>query len=431
MAKKEIATVEKSALDSIFDKLIQEQNRLVPGSAAAGTEMFAAVNNWISTGSLILDTVISNKRTGGWPVGRTIELFGEESIGKSTLIYSGMAGVQKQGGVAIYYDVEQAGSKEMMQACGVNLGRIIISNSTSIEEIFKTLEATLNTIIGTKELNGKPVLICMDSYAQMSTDAEIESGYEFNMNVSTKKAVQMGKALRKITPVLNKANACLIVINQTRDKIGIAYGDPTTTPGGKALKFAASVRIKLTGKTPVKIMDPNIEREYRSKVVEWEEQCKIWKEKGGSKGTGEAKPSKPLKPHGDEIIVGYDLIARTEKNKLAPPKREGEFRIVFLQGVVEEPAWLDYAIKFGIVDYVNSFTYKIVDPRFADTKPFVREKWSETLADAELYDFVREGLKDGLIRSAASEPVEDNDEDEDETLDEETMMPLSSPEFPG
>jgi len=215
------------ALDSIFEKLIQEQNKLVPGSAAGGNEMFANVNTWISTGSMILDTIISNKQTGGWPAGRTIELYGEESIGKSTLVYAGMAGVQRLGGIAIYYDVEQAGSLEMMRANGVDPNRLIVSNLTSIEEIFKTLEATLTTIINTKEFKGKPVYICLDSYAQMTTEAEVEAGYEFNMNISTKKAVQMGKALRKITPFLNKANACLVVINQTRDKLGVVYGDPT------------------------------------------------------------------------------------------------------------------------------------------------------------------------------------------------------------
>ncbi len=398
MAKKDVQ--ENSVLDSIFDKLIEDQNKLVPGSSASGEQMFAAVNNWIGTGAMVLDTVISNKPEGGWPVGRTIEIYGEESIGKSTLMFSGMAGVQAQGGVAIYYDVEQAGSQEMMKACGVDLRRLIISNLVSIEEIFKTLEKTLTTIINTKELKGKPVLVVMDSFAQMTTDAEVEAGYEFNMNVSTKKAVQMGKALRKITPFLNKANACLIVINQTREKIGVSFGDPTVTPGGKALKFAASVRVQLMGKTPVKIMDPNVEREYRAKVVEWDEECRKWKEAGGSKGTGLPKPKKPDRPKGDEIIVGYDIIAKTIKNKVGPPKREAEFRIVFLQGVVEEPVWLDYAIKFGLVDMVNSFTFKINNPKFDYVGGFVRDKWLEVLSDVELYDFVKENIRKNLIRSA-------------------------------
>lgn len=420
MAKKKTAKQDNSALDSIFEKLIQDQNKMVPGSAVSGEEMFAAINTWIPSGSMIMDTILSNKEIGGWPAGRTIELYGEESIGKSTLVFSGMAGVQQLGGVAIYYDVEQAGSQEMMQACGVDLRRLVISNLVSVEEIFKTLEGTLTTIINTKELKGKPVLICMDSFAQMTTDAEVEAGYDFNMNVSTKKAVQMGKALRKITPFLNKANACLIIINQTRDKLGVVYGDPTTTPGGKALKFAASIRVQLQGKTPVKIMDPNIEREYKARIVEWEEACKQWKDAGGSKGTGQSKPEKPKKPKGDEIIIGYDIIAKTIKNKVAPPRREAEFRIVFLQGVVEEPAWLDYAIKFGTVELVNSFTYKIADPKFG-VGEFTREQWLETLADAELYEHIKSNIKKNLVKKAddLDAAVANGDMDDEESENNE------------
>jgi len=225
MAKKKKA--DDSALDGVFAKLISEQNRAVPGSATTGTEMFSTVRMWIPTSSVIMDTILSNKETGGWPVGRTIELYGEESIGKSTLTFAAMAQTQQMGGLAIYYDVEQAGSQEMMKANGVDLSRLIISNCTSVEEIFSTLETTLTTIINTKELRGKPIFVCMDSLAQMSTDAEIDSDYEHNMNIDLKKAKQMGKCLRKITPFLNKANACLIIINQLRDKPGVTYGDPT------------------------------------------------------------------------------------------------------------------------------------------------------------------------------------------------------------
>jgi len=410
MEKKD--SVSKTALDSIFSRLISDQNKLIPGSAASGEEMFAEIRTWVSTGSMIFDTIISNRDKGGWPAGRTVELYGEESIGKSTLVYAGMAGVQKQGGIAIYYDVEQAASKEMMKACGINLSQLISSNLTEIEDIFKTLEGTLTTIISSKELRDKPVFICMDSYAQMSTDAETQAGYEFNMNVSTKKAIQMGKALRKITPFLNKANACLVVINQTRENVGVTFGDPTITPGGKALKFAASLRVQLLGKTPVKMMDPNLEREYLNQLKEWEEACTIWREGGGTKTMG-PKPQKPPKPVGDEIIVGYDVVARTVKNKVGPPKREAEFRIMFLQGVIEEYAWLDYAIKFNLVENINSYTYKLTDPKFSSTKEFVRDKWVEILADAEVYDYIHDNVKKGLIRKT-SEITTTNDEEEEE-----------------
>lgn len=195
-----------------------------------------------------------------------------------------------------------------------------------------------------------------------------------------------------------------------------------TTPGGKALKFAASVRVQLAGKTPVKIMDPNIEREYKAQITQWEEECRIWKENGSSKGTGMPKPSKPTKPKGDEIIIGYDVIAKTVKNKVGPPKREAEFRIIFLQGVVEEPAWLDYAIKFGLVELVNSYTFKLSDPKFISTPQFEREQWLDILSDIDVYEYIKEKVKTGLIREAgsviASGPIESDDDDDDDEISE-------------
>lgn len=222
-----MAKENKVGVDDIFAKLIAEQNSISPGAAIAGDEMFSAVKMWIPTGSTILDTIIANKPDGGWPAGRTVEIYGQESIGKSTLVFSGLANVQKMGGIAMYFDVEQAGSQEMMENNGVDLSRLIVSKLTSIEEIFKVLEKNLQTIINTKSYKDKPVLVCMDSLAQMTTDAELEADYDFNMNINLKKAVQIGKALRKITPYLNEANACLIIINQLRDAPGVTYGDPT------------------------------------------------------------------------------------------------------------------------------------------------------------------------------------------------------------
>jgi len=191
-----------------------------------------------------------------------------------------------------------------------------------------------------------------------------------------------------------------------------------TTPGGKALKFAASVRIKLEGKTPVKIMDPTVENQYRTFLTEWDQQCKDWKAAGGSKGTGMAKPAKPVKPKGDEIIIGYDVIAKTIKNKIAPPKREAEFRIVFTRGIVEEYAWLDYAIKYGLVDLVNSFTYRLIE--FPDAGHFTRDEWVKTISDVEIYEHVRSRIKTSLIRpidDLAASAIPEDEEDPDEKVE--------------
>lgn len=558
------------ATGNIISQLIAQQNSILPGAAVSGDDMFSAVNYWIPTGSVVLDTIISNKPEGGWPAGRTVELYGQESIGKSTLIFAGFAQVQKAGGIAIYFDVEQAGSPEMMRANGVDLSQLVVSNLTSIEEIFKVLEQNLKTIIATKAYRSKPVLICMDSLAQMSTDAEIEADYDFNMNVDLKKARQIGKALRKITPYLNKANACLIIINQLRDAPGVMYGDPTcvdpytsiieildnedviekisfadlakkldinlekegatditdrniliksydidkgievfkpmthfvvkpsvdkycvvknpetgevinttlhhrfydflnddfilasdlfdvnndvsivnkpmqvvdcsvqdtetywcngflnsnTTPGGKAVKFAASVRIKLSGKTPVKMLDPIAQEMYENAVEGWEEECEEWKLAGGNKGGG-PKPVKPKKSDykGDEVTIGYDVIAKTIKNKVGPPDREAEFRIIFTEGIIEEEAWFDYAQKFKIIENENSFTYKFTEVSGINFKDatgepilFKREDWlSSAMSDVEVREQVKKKITNMLvkvIKGALVAPTKLGDEEE-------------------
>lgn len=220
-------TVSAAPVDEIFSQLIKEQNVLFPGAAASGDQMFSNVKIWVPTGSATLDTIISNQQTGGWPCGRIIEVYGQEAIGKSTLAFQAMANTQKMGGVPIYFDVEQAGSKDMMKACGVDMNRIIISGLTSVEEIFAAMEQNLTTIINSKTYKDKPVFIVVDSLAQMTTDGEIEAGFEANMNITLAKAKAIGKALRKISPFLRKANACLYIVNQLRDAPGVTYGDPT------------------------------------------------------------------------------------------------------------------------------------------------------------------------------------------------------------
>ena len=239
MAKEEKKS--SSELDKFFGQMVKDHESIAPGSATTGDKMFAEVKTWINTGSDILDTIISNdKNCGGWPTGRTIELYGEEAIGKSTLVFTGFAKVQKAGGIAIYFDIEQAGARNMMEACGIDMHRLIYSNNSGLEEIFQAIEKNLNTIINSGLFKDKPVLVALDSLAQMMPEAEIEGNFDFNMNISLKKAIQLGKAIRKITPLLNKANACLIIINQLRDTPG-GYGDTCVDPYTTKIKIKYQV----------------------------------------------------------------------------------------------------------------------------------------------------------------------------------------------
>jgi len=407
MAKKE---KEVSKVDDIFSQLITEQNNLFTGAAASGADMFSDVKMYISTGSAIFDTVISNKEVGGWPCGRIVEVFGEEAIGKSTLAFQAMANCQKMGGIPIYFDVEQAGSREMMKACGVDLNRLIISGLTSIEEVFGAMEQNLTTIINNKAYKDKPIFIVIDSLAQMTTDAEVEADYDNNMMLNTLKAKQIGKALRKISPFLRKANACLYIVNQTRSKIGVMFGDPTTTTSGKALPFAASLRIKLLGKSPVVIPDPFVEQEWEKMLKQYEFEVKEWQDRGklGS------KPEKPKKPKGDEVIIGYQVTARTEKNKIGPPKREAEFTIIFSQGIMEEDAWLDYGVKYNVIRQLSSTEFEFIN--HPEVGKFKRKEFKGILADVELHDEIKKELVSKLVRAPLATEI--NDEEEEEELTE-------------
>jgi recombination protein RecA len=316
-----------------------------------------------------------------------------------------------QGGIPIFFDIEQAGAKSVMVACGVDMKRVVYSALTEMEKIFQALEKNLQAIIENPQYKDKPVLICMDSLAQMSTEQEVEADYEHNMNMSLRKAQQLGKALRKIVPFLNKANACLIIINQQRDKPGVMFGDPKTTPGGNALKFAASLRIKLKGAQPVVLLDPHVQAQYEAAIEKYEDDVQKWT----ANGKVGAKPIKPKKDDfkGDRITVGYDVEAFTVKNKVAPPKRSANFRIMFGQGIVEEEAWFDYALKFGIVHKVGK-QYEFIGIR-NDAGKFDRDSWLEVLSDLELREKVKDQIVEKMIRPLdAGIPVATVDETADQ-----------------
>lgn len=190
-----------------------------------------------------------------------------------------------------------------------------------------------------------------------------------------------------------------------------------TTPGGNSVKFAATVRIKLQGKTPVVELDPFAEAEHRNQLNAWNLKVEGWKNQGK---VGD-KPEKPKKQKGDEIIIGYDVTARTDKNKVGPPRREAEFRIVFSQGIIEEDAWLDYSIKYNIVKAVSSFEYQFLN--HPELGKFKRDGWKEMLSDVALHEEVRSTICEKLVRSPiptdAAVPVEPFEEEEVEEVPEE------------
>ena len=391
------------SVDNIFKQLVKQHNEQTLGSASIGNQLSAEVKMYIPTGSTELDVVLSNKRNGGWPVGRIIEIFGPESIGKSTICYQAMANTQKMGGITILFDAEQAASKDMMQMCGVDLSKCIISDHYIIEDLFLALQKNLELIAASKEFKNKPVLVVLDSLTALQTLQESESTYVANMNTALLKPKQLGLAFKKITPYLNKANATLIVINQVRENT-TGYGEQFVTGGGRALKFYSSIRLFLKGKEKIVDVDPAIENAYQEALA-------AWKTAGGNK----SGLDKPTRGKGDETTVGFKIEAFTKKNKVAPPERTGKFSIIFTKGIRDEDSWFDTGVQYGMIKK-NGNRYEIVAfPN--DAGLFYSSQWLDVISDVEIHTQLKELIIQKLVRpidlaNIVTYEVEEKDDEE-------------------
>ena len=208
----------------------------------------------ISTGSISLDWALG---VGGIPRGRVIEIFGAESSGKTTLALHILAEAQKKGGVCAFIDAEHALDPEYAKKIGVNINDLLISQPDSGEQALEIVEA----LVRSKEIS----VIVIDSVAALTPKTEIEG--EMGDQQIGLQARLMSKALRKLSAIISKTGTTVVFLNQTRMKIGVMFGDPTTTPGGMALKFYSSVRIRLTRLAQIKRKDEIIGSRIRTKVV--------------------------------------------------------------------------------------------------------------------------------------------------------------------
>jgi recombination protein RecA len=257
--------------------------------------------DFIPTGSIALDLALG---VGGIPRGRITEIFGPESSGKTTVCQHVIAEAQKRGGVAAFIDVEHALDPGYARACGVNVDELLVSQPDTGEQALEITETLIRS--------GGIDVVVVDSVAALVPRAEIEG--EMGDSFVGIQARLMSQALRKLTGAVSRSNTSLVFTNQLREKIGVMFGNPETTPGGRALKFYASVRLDIRRIETIKTGTESIGNRVRVKVV---------------------------------------------KNKVAPPFRVAEFDVMYGEGVSKEGGLLDVGVAMGVVDKTGSwFTFE-------------------------------------------------------------------------
>ncbi|MEN9343667.1 MAG: protein recA [Chlamydiota bacterium] len=284
-------STKKKALESaisLIEKQFGEGSIMTLGKHSASREMSV-----IKTGAISLDVALG---IGGIPKGRIVEIFGPESSGKSTLATHIVANAQKNGGVAAYIDAEHALDPSYAVKIGVNLDELMISQPDSGEDALNIAE--------TLARSGAVDVIVIDSVAALVPKNELEG--EIGDSFMGLQARMMSQALRKLTATLSKSNTCAIFINQIREKIGVMFGNPETTTGGRALKFYASIRMDIRRISGIKGADNN--------------------------------------------EIGNRVKVKVVKNKMAPPFQVAEFDIMFNEGISRIGSLLDLGADLNVIE---------------------------------------------------------------------------------
>jgi len=296
----------------------------------------------IPSGSLALDLALG---IGGYPRGRVVEIYGPEASGKTTLTLHAVAAVQRAGGTAAFIDAEHALDSQWARTCGVNIDELLISQPDNGEQALEITDTLVRS--------GAVDLVVIDSVAALVPRAEIEGEMgDAHMGLQAR---LMSQALRKLTGSISKTKTTVMFINQLREKVGVVFGNPETTSGGKALKFYASIRLDI-------------------------------------------RPIEPIKNGTD--IIGRRVRVKVVKNKVSPPFRIAELEILAAEGISREGGLLDMGVTTGVLDksgaWINYGKQRIGQGREA-AKQYLREN---TAVANEIETKVRE--RSGAAAMAAS-----------------------------
>jgi recombination protein RecA len=317
-----ISTARKRDLDLILTQIVKEYGDGAIMRLGDSTQMDVEA---IPTGNILIDRALG---VGGFPRGRIVEVFGPESSGKTTLTLTLIAQAQKLGGLAAFIDVEHALDPQYARKLGVNLDDLLVSQPSSGEEALRICE----TLVRSNALD----VIVLDSVAALVTKGELEG--EIGDSVVGAQARLMSAAMRKLTALISKARTICVFTNQIREKIGVMFGNPETTPGGKALKFYSSVRVDI-------------------------------------RRIGQIKST-------DGTVTGNRTKIKIVKNKVAPPFTEAEFDIMYNEGISSIGALLDLALEKGVIEKRGSWlSYK--GSQLAQGRDAAKEVLR---ADQNLYD---------------------------------------------
>lgn len=344
-----------SLLADNLNKKFKGQSKVayfLDGSEQTPTDL----TEWVSTGDDMLDLAISNRPNGGFPVGRIVEVTGLEASGKSLLSAHTLANTQKKGGLAVYIDTENAINQEFLEALGVDTQKLLYVPLESVEDIFDAMDSIIESI--RKSDKDRLVTIVVDSVAAATTKVELAADYD-QAGYATQKAIIISKAMRKITNMIGRERILVVFTNQLRVRMGVSFGDPYTTSGGKALGFHASCRLRM------------------------KQMGKLNSKVGGVDQT-----------------VGIKTRVQVIKNRMGPPLRAVDFEIYFDRGIDRYGSWLNTMKTYKLVtvsgawytwtDEATGEQIKFQAKGFTDIleeRPEVKEQMYKQICDAYILGY--------------------------------------------